>query len=126
MSQEWEDEAYVLSARSHGETGAIVELLTESRGKFAAHVAGAASRRMKPFLQPGARVIDLDIILWSGGIHASRSLAVPHPAFRERSFVLGPLAQLAPDWRDPVTQLTVRQLAARLTRRAPLPRRSPA
>jgi DNA repair protein RecO (recombination protein O) len=54
---EWEDEALVLSARVHGETGAIVELLTLERGKFAAHVAGAASRRMKPFLQPGARVI---------------------------------------------------------------------
>jgi len=54
---EWQDEAYVLSARVHGETGAIVELLTERRGRFAAHVAGAASRRMKPFLQPGARVI---------------------------------------------------------------------
>jgi len=54
---EWEDEAYVLSARAHGETGAIVELLTASQGKFAAHVAGGASRRMKPFLQAGARVI---------------------------------------------------------------------
>ena len=54
---EWEDEALVLSARIHGETGAIVELLTEQHGKFAAHVAGAASRRMKPFLQPGSRVI---------------------------------------------------------------------
>lgn len=54
---EWEDEALVLSARLHGETGAIVELLTLERGKFAAHVAGATSRRMKPFLQPGSRVI---------------------------------------------------------------------
>jgi len=54
---EWEDEAYVLSARAHGETGAIVELLTQDRGKFAAHVAGAASRRMQPLLQTGARVI---------------------------------------------------------------------
>jgi DNA repair protein RecO (recombination protein O) len=54
---EWEDEAFVLSARTHGETGGIVELLTQERGKFAAHVSGAASRRMKPFLQPGARVI---------------------------------------------------------------------
>ncbi|MDB5454730.1 MAG: repair protein RecO [Caulobacter sp.] len=54
---EWEDEAFVLAARTHGETGAIVELLTLERGKFAAHVSGAASRRMKPFLQPGARVI---------------------------------------------------------------------
>ena len=54
---EFEDDAYVLSARAHGETGAIVELLTQDRGKFAAHVSGAASRRMKPFLQAGAKVI---------------------------------------------------------------------
>jgi DNA repair protein RecO (recombination protein O) len=54
---EWEDEAFVLSARAHGESGAIVELLTESRGKHAAHIAGGASRRLKPFLQPGAQVI---------------------------------------------------------------------
>ncbi|HEY2706650.1 MAG TPA: DNA repair protein RecO [Caulobacteraceae bacterium] len=53
---EFEDEAYVLSARPHGETGAIVEFVTESHGKYAAHVAGAASRRSKPFLQAGARV----------------------------------------------------------------------
>ena len=53
---EFEDEAFVLAARAHGETGAIVELLTAHHGKYAAHVAGAASRRMKPFLQAGARV----------------------------------------------------------------------
>lgn len=53
---EWEDDAFVLSARAYGETGAIVELLTARHGKFAAHVAGGASRRMKPFLQAGARV----------------------------------------------------------------------
>jgi DNA repair protein RecO (recombination protein O) len=54
---EFEDDAFVLSARAHGEAGAIVELLTAERGKYAAHVAGGASRRMKPFLQPGAQVI---------------------------------------------------------------------
>lgn len=54
---EWEDEAFVLGARSHGETGAIVDLLTLERGRFAAHVAGAASRRLKPVLQPGSRVM---------------------------------------------------------------------
>lgn len=53
---EFVEPAFVLQARAHGETGAIVELLTETRGRFAAHVAGGASRRMKPFLQPGARV----------------------------------------------------------------------
>ena len=54
---EWTDDAYVLSVRAYGETGAIVELLTQGQGRFAAHVAGGASRRMRPFLQPGARVI---------------------------------------------------------------------
>jgi DNA repair protein RecO (recombination protein O) len=53
---EFEDDAFVLSARLHGETGAIVELITRGHGKYAAHVAGAASRRMKPFLQAGAKV----------------------------------------------------------------------
>jgi len=54
---EFEDDAFVLSARAHGETGAVVELLTARHGRYAAHVAGGASRRMKPFLQAGAPVI---------------------------------------------------------------------
>ncbi len=54
---EWDDDAFVLSARVHGEPGAIVDLLTAEHGRHAAHVAGGASRRMKPFLQAGARVI---------------------------------------------------------------------
>src|SRR5262245_3343315 len=53
---EFEDDAFVLSARAHGEAGAIVELLTARHGKYAAHVAGGASRRMKPVLQAGAPV----------------------------------------------------------------------
>ncbi|MET0274985.1 MAG: DNA repair protein RecO [Phenylobacterium sp.] len=54
---EFEDDAFVLSARPHGEAGAIVELLTARHGKYVAHVAGGASRKMKPFLQAGAQVI---------------------------------------------------------------------
>lgn len=54
---EFESDAFVLGARSHGETGAIVDLLTEDKGRWMAHIAGGASRRMKPFLQAGARVI---------------------------------------------------------------------
>ena len=54
---DFESDAYVLSARAHGETGAIVDLLTEDKGRYVAHIAGGASRRMKPFLQAGARVI---------------------------------------------------------------------
>jgi len=54
---EFEDDAFVLAARAHGEAGAIVDLLTARHGRYAAHVAGGASRRMKPFLQAGAQVI---------------------------------------------------------------------
>jgi DNA repair protein RecO (recombination protein O) len=54
---EFENDAFVLSARAHGEAGAIVELLTQGHGKYAAHVAGGASRKMRAFLQPGAQVV---------------------------------------------------------------------
>ncbi|TPG16683.1 2-amino-4-hydroxy-6-hydroxymethyldihydropteridine diphosphokinase [Sphingomonas koreensis] len=60
----------------------------------------------------GPRVIDLDIILWSGGSWSSATLTIPHPAFRTRDFVLRPLATIAGDWRDPITGQTVRHLAA--------------
>lgn len=68
----------------------------------------------------GARVIDLDIVLWSGGSWGTAALTVPHIAFRDRGFVLDPLRTIAPDWRDPVTGLSIRQLHARLHKRAPL------
>lgn len=69
----------------------------------------------------GARVLDLDIVLWEGGAWASPGILVPHIAFRERDFVLRPAAAIAPSWRDPVTGLTLRQLRARLTRPRALP-----
>jgi 2-amino-4-hydroxy-6-hydroxymethyldihydropteridine diphosphokinase len=69
-----------------------------------------------------ARVIDLDIILWSGGSWGEPGLTIPHPHFRARDFVLRPLLAIAPDWRDPISGLSVRQLFARLTRPAPVPR----
>jgi 2-amino-4-hydroxy-6-hydroxymethyldihydropteridine diphosphokinase len=64
----------------------------------------------------GPRVLDLDIILWSGGAWGGPGPIIPHPSFRERRFVLDPLAEIAPEWRDPLTGRTVRQLHARLTR----------
>jgi 2-amino-4-hydroxy-6-hydroxymethyldihydropteridine diphosphokinase len=64
----------------------------------------------------GPRVLDLDIILWSRGCWAQDGLIVPHPEFRRRAFVLEPLAELVPGWRDPITGATVRQLLHRLRR----------
>jgi len=67
----------------------------------------------------GSRVLDIDLVLWSGGCWRDAGLIVPHPAFRARRFVLDPAVEVAPAWRDPVTRLTIRQLRARLSRPRP-------
>lgn len=67
----------------------------------------------------GARVLDLDLIFWSGGLWADASLTIPHPRWASRSFVVKPLAVIAAGWRDPMTHLSVRHAAARLTRAKP-------
>jgi DNA repair protein RecO (recombination protein O) len=50
---EWSDTAVVLYSRAHGESGAILELLTRAHGRHLGLVRGGASRRVKPTLQPG-------------------------------------------------------------------------
>ncbi len=69
-----------------------------------------------------ARTLDIDIILWSGGMWVEDlpALAIPHPRMRERNFVLGPAAAIAGNWRDPVSGLAVRHLAQRLKQPKPL------
>jgi 2-amino-4-hydroxy-6-hydroxymethyldihydropteridine diphosphokinase len=64
----------------------------------------------------GSRVLDLDIVAWSGGAYNSRGLTIPHRRLAERRFVLEPLASIAPYW--PLQgALTARHLAHRLARR---------
>ncbi len=70
----------------------------------------------------GARVLDLDIVLWSGGNWQSDTLIIPHPEFRNRDFVLQPASTIAGKWRDPITNLSVAHIYARLTKPRPVPR----
>ncbi len=53
---QWSDEALVLSVRPHGETAAIVELLTAQHGRYLGLVHGGRSRRLRPVLQIGNHV----------------------------------------------------------------------
>jgi 2-amino-4-hydroxy-6-hydroxymethyldihydropteridine diphosphokinase len=58
----------------------------------------------------GPRTLDLDILLYSDRIIETPKLQIPHPRMRERAFVLVPLAEIAPDWVDPVSGLTIKEL----------------
>jgi 2-amino-4-hydroxy-6-hydroxymethyldihydropteridine diphosphokinase len=60
------------------------------------------------------RTLDLDLILYGDLILNTAALTVPHPRFRDRRFVLAPLAELEPDWRDPVTGKSIATLLAEL------------
>lgn len=75
----------------------------------------AACGRQRSF--PNApRTLDLDIVLFGDDIVVEEGLEVPHPRFRDRFFVLGPLAEVAPDMVDPVTGLRVGELLRELLR----------
>jgi 2-amino-4-hydroxy-6-hydroxymethyldihydropteridine diphosphokinase len=65
--------------------------------------------RERPY-ERAPRTIDLDLILYGGEIITTPGLTVPHPRFRERRFVLEPLAEIAPDWIDPVTGKSIAEL----------------
>ena len=69
--------------------------------------AGFGRERPQP---RAARTLDLDLIFYGAEIIRTPGLTVPHPRFRERRFVLEPLAEIAPDLKDPVTGLTVAAL----------------
>jgi 2-amino-4-hydroxy-6-hydroxymethyldihydropteridine diphosphokinase len=66
------------------------------------------------------RTLDLDLILFGEAVIDEPGLVVPHPRFRERLFVLEPLAEVAPGWIDPATGLTISALLQQ-ARRAPRP-----
>ena len=63
------------------------------------------------------RTLDLDLVLFGASIISEPQLTVPHPRFRERRFVLEPLAEVAPDALDPVTGQTASELLAELDER---------
>lgn len=62
----------------------------------------------------GPRTLDLDIILFDNCIIHTPKLQIPHPRMRERAFVLMPLAEIAPDWVDPISGKTIRELLSDL------------
>ena len=57
-----------------------------------------------------SRVIDIDIIFFNKEQFKSSKLIIPHSSFRDRKFVLIPLNEMVPNYIDPISHLTVKQL----------------
>lgn len=115
------------AGRSFANSAALLDSDLDPPALLAALKALERAFGRRPGRRWGPRVLDLDIILWSGGRLRAPGLIIPHPAFRARDFVLAPLVAIAPGWRDPETGRTIRQLRARhnharLTTRARAPK----
>lgn len=101
------------SSRRFANTAVLIETMLDPPALLATLKAIERAFGRKRGRRWGERVIDLDIVLWSGGSWRSRDLTIPHAAFRKRRFVLDPLVGIVPAWRDPRTGRTIRQLAVR-------------
>ena len=105
-----QDQMPFINAVASGETSLsareLLDLLLEIEQEYG---------RERPFPK-APRTLDLDLILLGDLIAVEQDLEIPHPRFRERFFVLGPLAEIAPDVVDPVTGLRATVLLRNLLR----------
>lgn len=82
----------------------------------------AARGRERPYVN-APRTLDLDLVLYGSLVMEDDLLVLPHPRFRERVFVLEPLAEIAPELVDPVTGLSMAALLSRVQPGSPAPGR---
>jgi len=104
------------AGRDFANAVAIIEATQRPGDMLAALKAMEREFGRRPGRRWGPRVLDLDILAWSGGKYSERGLNVPHPRLAERAFAIAPLAAIAPDWRLQGA-VTAHHLAARLARR---------
>jgi 2-amino-4-hydroxy-6-hydroxymethyldihydropteridine diphosphokinase len=91
----------VALVEANGGPEAVLQALFSIEARF------ARERRARN----AARTLDLDLIAYGRQVIDAPGLILPHPRAHERLFVMGPLAQIAPGWRHPVSGQTAAELA---------------
>jgi 2-amino-4-hydroxy-6-hydroxymethyldihydropteridine diphosphokinase len=102
------DQPPFLNAVVEAETGLFPAQLL---GRIRKIESEMGRRRVTP---KGPRNIDIDILFYGRSLIASPELQVPHPRIAGRAFVLEPLAEIAPDFRHPVSGKTAHEMLAAL------------
>lgn len=103
------DQPWFVNAVAELETGLMPEALLRRLHEVEAHFGRTRERRNE------ARVLDLDLLAFHDLVSGTgESPRIPHPRLAERSFVVLPLAELAPGWRHPESGRTIEELCAAL------------
>jgi 2-amino-4-hydroxy-6-hydroxymethyldihydropteridine diphosphokinase len=110
------DQPWFVNAVASLTTGLTAPDLLGVLQKVEGHFGRVRSRKN------AARVLDLDLLDYQGQVTQTPSLVLPHPRLHQRRFVLVPLAEIAPDWRHPLSGLTAEQLLLRLAAKQPVER----
>ena len=99
------DQPAFLNLCLEGETDLTPLALLNILKKLEADIGRVAARRWGP------RLIDIDILFYDDLVYQDELLTIPHPSLAERAFVLGPLRDIAPALRHPITGRTVADMA---------------
>ena len=100
---------------------AVIQIETEIEPQKCLDIAKAFEREMgRVHTKEGYedRIIDVDILFYDDIIYHGDNLTIPHPLIEQRDFVLRPMAEIAPDFRHPISGKTMKNLLHELNKKS--------